>query len=232
MCAVLGFYLKQPNAEDLEAVKQTFLQSKIRGLHATGVSYVKQFEVITDKRPIPADQFIKEFDFSSALNEDGNLYLIGHCRYSTSDLRFNQPIANRRLSIVHNGVITQELPENWKKLYDFNCETSNDSELLLRTIEANKAVLHVWEDSSLSVIELHHNKKMVFYRNHKRPIYAAHWNDGFVITSTADIALRSGYRDAILQPLGSVGVIKDFRYETVDFKTNKKDLQINYAVQS
>ena len=96
---------------------RVFLESRIRGMHATGLSYVKANSIVTQKLPVSADKF--PFDFESYLNEDGNLYLVGHCRYSTSDLEYNQPIANERVSVVHNGVITQELYEDWELLHGY-----------------------------------------------------------------------------------------------------------------
>jgi glutamine phosphoribosylpyrophosphate amidotransferase len=158
-------------------------------MHATGISYVKHGKIITDKRPVPADEFA--FNFPSYVNEDGNLYMIGHCRYSTSDLEFNQPIANENLSVVHNGVITQELPEKWKELYGYDCETKNDTELILHTAEDCISPLVRWKDSSLAVIELHVDKVIRFYRNGKRPLYLTNISNGCIITSTADVIKRA-----------------------------------------
>jgi glutamine phosphoribosylpyrophosphate amidotransferase len=158
-------------------------------MHATGISYVKHGKIITDKRPVPADQF--PFNFPSYVNEDGSLYMIGHCRYSTSDLEFNQPIANENLSVVHNGVITQELPEKWKELYGYDCETKNDTELILHTAEDCISPLLRWKDSSLGVIELHVDKVIRFYRNGKRPLYLTNISNGCIITSTADVPKRA-----------------------------------------
>ena len=168
---------------------RVFLESKIRGMHATGISYVKHGKIITEKRPVPADEF--PFNFPSYVNEDGSLYLIGHCRYSTSDLEFNQPIANENLSVVHNGVITQELPEKWKELYGYDCETKNDTELILHTAEDCISPLVRWKDSSLAVIELHVDKVIRFYRNGKRPLYLTSISNGCIITSTADVPKRA-----------------------------------------
>ena len=129
-------------------------------------------------------------------NEDGNLYLIGHCRYSTSDLRFNQPIqTNPDLAIVHNGVVTQELPHNWEYLYGYQTETANDSELINRTLEAGLDPQDIWADSSLSVIELRSDKSMKAYRNGKRPLYRTQMHNGTIFTSTKDIAIRAGLPD-------------------------------------
>jgi glutamine phosphoribosylpyrophosphate amidotransferase len=189
MCSVIGAIIKEPRAEDFLMLHRVFLESKIRGMHATGISYVKHGKIITEKRPVPADEF--PFNFPSYVNEDGSLYLIGHCRYSTSDLEFNQPIANENLSVVHNGVITQELPEKWKELYGYDCETKNDTELILHTAEDCISPLVRWKDSSLAVVELHVDKVIRFYRNGKRPLYLTNISNGCIITSTADVSKRA-----------------------------------------
>ena len=189
MCSVIGAIILEPRDEDFSMLHRVFLESKIRGMHATGISYVKNGKLITDKRPVPADEF--PFNFPSYLNEDGNLYLVGHCRYSTSDLEYNQPIANENLSVVHNGVITQELPEKWKELYGYDCETKNDTELILHTAEDCVSPLLRWKDSSLAVIELHVDKVIRFYRNGKRPLYLTSISNGCIITSTADVPKRA-----------------------------------------
>ena len=189
MCSVIGAILQNPTLQDFDMLHRVFLESKIRGMHATGLSYVKANSIVTQKLPVSADKF--PFDFESYLNEDGNLYLIGHCRYSTSDLEYNQPIANENLSVVHNGVITQELPEKWKELYGYDCETKNDTELILHTAEDCISPLIRWKDSSLAVIELHTDKRIRFYRNGKRPLYLTSISNGCIITSTADVPKRA-----------------------------------------
>ena len=189
MCSVIGAILQNPTLQDFDMLHRVFLESKIRGMHATGLSYVKANSIVTQKLPVSADKF--PFDFESYLNEDGNLYLIGHCRYSTSDLEYNQPIANENLSVVHNGVITQELPEKWKELYGYDCETKNDTELILHTAEDCISPLVRWKDSSLAVIELHVDKVIRFYRNGKRPLYLTSISNGCIITSTADVPKRA-----------------------------------------
>lgn len=189
MCSVIGAIIKEPRAEDFLMLHRVFLESKIRGMHATGISYVKNGKIITEKRPVPADEF--PFNFAEYVNEDGSLYLVGHCRYSTSDLEYNQPIANENLSVVHNGVITQELPEKWKELYGYDCETKNDTELILHTAEDCISPLLQWKDSSLAVVELHVDKVIRFYRNGKRPLYLTNISNGCIITSTADVPKRA-----------------------------------------
>lgn len=197
MCAVIGAILRSPSLKDFEAIKRVFLESKIRGMHATGISFLPHWsdKVVTIKEAIPADKFVEVHmhndNFKDFLSADGNLYMIGHCRYSTSDLEYNQPISNENLSVVHNGVITQELPENWEKLYGYKCDTKNDTELLLHTVEAGKSPLKEWADESLAVCELSIDKTIRVYRNGKRPLYLTSMPNGAIITSTADIAVRA-----------------------------------------
>ena len=186
MCAVVGTIVQNPSIQQLEMIKRVILESKIRGMHATGISYVKSNSIVTQKLPVSADKF--PFDFLSYLNEDGNLYMIAHCRYSTSDLEYNQPLANTQKSIVHNGVITQELPENWKELYGYDCMTKNDSELVLHSDNP----LQEFPNMSMGVCELRVDKTLRSYRNGKRPLYLTTFNNGCIITSTKDIPYRAG----------------------------------------
>lgn len=227
MCAVIGAVIRQPSFENLDTLRRVFLDSQIRGMHATGLSYVKSGKIYTEKLPVPANEF--PFRFEEYINEDGNLYLIGHCRYSTSDLEYNQPISNEKVSVVHNGVVSQGLPEQWEDLYGYKCETKNDTELLLHTIEDNKSPLSHWIDSSLSVIELHLDKKIRAYRNGKRPIYMITLENGYIFTSTADICKRAGVNGVMmkLEPfvytvVYQSAVMYEMGYTPSDFKDLQK----------
>jgi glutamine phosphoribosylpyrophosphate amidotransferase len=197
MCAIIGAIIKSPTKDDLALLRRVFHESKIRGLHATGMSFLPSWsnKIETIKEGIPADEFVDKHlhndNLDRLVNKDGNLYLIGHCRYSTSDLEYNQPIANENLSVVHNGVITQELPEKWKELYGYDCETKNDTELILHTAEDCISPLLRWKDSSLAVVELHVDKVIRFYRNGKRPLYLTSISNGCIITSTSDVPKRA-----------------------------------------
>jgi len=167
VCSVIGALIQNPTSKDFESIRKVFLESKIRGMHATGMSVIYNGKVLTFKEPVPADRFVHLDDLEEMINDDGNLYLIGHCRYSTSDLLYNQPIANEKHSIVHNGVITQELTENWDKLFNYKCETKNDSELVLHS----DSPLEEYQDASMAVCELTFDKKLCVYRNSNRALY-------------------------------------------------------------
>lgn len=224
MCAVIGVMLQQPNAADFEMVKRVFLESKIRGMHATGISFLPAWSdgIETYKKPVPADKFEYLNDIGSLVNSDGNLYLIGHCRYSTSDLQYNQPMESPDKSIVHNGVITQELPENWKELYGYDTLTHNDSELILHSDDPLKEFSHM----SMGVVELYKEKKLRFYRNGKRPLYLTSLTNGCIITSTKDIANRAGLEhpaEVLFSTYITIDERAAYMFESV--KTNEPDLQ-------
>jgi len=187
MCAIIGAIIKDPTKDNFNMIRRVFHESRIRGMHATGMSILYNNKIMTFKEPVPADKFRHLDDLEEMLNVDGTLYLIGHCRYSTSDLSYNQPLANNSKSIVHNGVITQELPENWNKFYSYVFETKNDSELVLHSDDP----LTEFPDASMAVCELYEDGKLRFYRNGKRPLYLTSIENGSIITSTQDVPRRA-----------------------------------------
>ena len=235
MCAIIGASISNPSLEDFAMLKRVFLESKIRGMHATGMSVIPAWsdKVVTIKEPKPADYFVNTHlhndNLKDLISDDGNLYLVGHCRYSTSDLEYNQPISNEKVSVVHNGVVSQELPEHWEELYGYKCETKNDTELLLHTIEDGVSPLDRWTDASLSVVELYLDKKIRAYRNGKRPIYLTTIKNGFIITSTEDIVKRAGVDGSTIEldPFLYANILDPFtvEFEKVIEPKDFKDLQ-------
>lgn len=231
MCSVIGALIQNPTAKDFESIRKVFLESKIRGMHATGMSVLVDNKIITFKEAVPADQFKELDNLEKYVNDDGNLYLIGHCRYSTSDLLYNQPIANETHSIVHNGVITQELPENWSKIFHYPCETKNDSELVLHSDNA----LGEYPDASMAVCELSIKKQLVAFRNGKRPLYLTSLANGVIITSTADIPKRAGIKmPAVEVPMNTYLTFdSNLAMDVNVVKTNKADLQkVDYEISN
>lgn len=231
MCSVIGALIQNPTPKDFETIRKVFHESKIRGMHATGMSVIVNGKVLTFKEPVPADQFKQLDNLEDMIDDDGNLYLIGHCRYSTSDLLYNQPIANEEHSIVHNGVITQELAENWDKLFNYKCETKNDSELVLHS----DSPLEEYQDASMAVCELTSDKKLLAYRNGKRPLYLTSLSNGVIITSTADIPKRAGVRiPAVEVPMNTYITFDEDMTMSVDVvKSNNVDLQkVDYELSN
>ncbi len=191
MCGIIGVYLN--NVTDLQKKKiiKLILESGIRGVHATGISYLKKGKITT----ISAHESSKKFLSGKSLDDyidSKNLYLIAHTRYSTSDLRYNQPIGDNHLSIVHNGVISQEPPKTWKKTFGLITKTNNDSELIYCCIKNEEDPLVKFE-GSMAVCVLD-TKSLTAFRNHERPLWYALEKNGIIFASTKDILLRSGFK--------------------------------------
>jgi len=225
MCGVLGIAIKNFNERDYDLVRSLFIQSMIRGKHATGVSYVKHGKIITNKDPIPANEWIEKQDLNEWRNEDGNLYCVGHVRYSTSDLRYNQPMASDKIGIVHNGVISQESPTTWEERYKFRTETSNDSELILRAMEKEKNPLTYFHPASMAVCALYNDKRLVAFRNEERPLYSAITERSSVFASTSDILKRSGMKEIVKIPMYRIITVDGFNHSGYTIKVNVEDLQ-------
>jgi glutamine phosphoribosylpyrophosphate amidotransferase len=224
MCGVLGIAIKNFSKKDYELIRSLFIQSMIRGKHATGVSYVKNGIVNTIKESIPADQFIMNQNLEDWRNEDGHLYCVGHIRYSTSDLRYNQPMASDKLSIAHNGVISQEPHETWEDKYKLRTETSNDSELVLRAMEEDLNPLQHFEPASMAVCALYSEKQIVAFRNHERPLYY-HKNENIILfASTKNILSRCGLLSEKL-PMYEVFYVENFKVSSYTVYNNVEDLQ-------
>lgn len=186
MCAVIGVISDQ--RVDEQILIELFTQSQIRGKHATGISFIdRKNELITNCKSIPSKEFINEFDFSVLPDK---LRLIGHCRYSTSDLFYNQPLFSKVSALVHNGVITQQFPDKWKQHYGYDCETKNDSELLLKCLDNKEDPFLKFKGSSISSIYLN-NGNVSFFRNGNRPLWYAKFLGIILISSTKNIIERT-----------------------------------------
>lgn len=225
MCGVLGITIAEFNERDYDLVRSLFLQSMIRGKHATGVSYVKNGEVHTIKEPIPADEFIQKQNLENWRNEDGNLYCIGHIRYSTSDLRYNQPFSTRSLGIAHNGVISQEPPSTWYETFALQTEGENDSELILRALESSQQPLTKFNPASMAVCVLYNDKRLQAFRNEARPLHYYSDPRMTIFTSTEDIAKRSGVNNSEKAEMYRIYTVENFTFSSVGIPTNIEDLQ-------
>lgn len=183
MCGVIGIISKNVLAQ--EDIGNLLVQSKIRGQHATGISYIQ--DKMLKNKIIPKNAEHIE------LENVHTKKLIGHARYSTSSLLYNQPIHDEDISIVHNGVITQEDSSKWdNSTYQFY--TKNDSEFILKSYLEGKHPVKEYVEASISSVILDNNTGEVhFFRNEKRPLYYAETEDTYYIASTKNILVRSGY---------------------------------------
>jgi len=190
MCAIIGYSCQQLSVPDIETIQKLFEESQIRGKHASGISYIDNGRVITKIAPIPGGEFIKTIDLNQFIGTEFNM--VGHCRYSTSDIKYNQPIADEGLSVVHNGVITQEPFDKWTELFGYeNFKTKNDTEILFKSIKDENS-LSDFHDASIATCVLESNPvTLSWYRNGKRPTSFYKKDKTIIISSTKDILLRS-----------------------------------------
>jgi len=183
MCGIIGISCQDGELTSM-LMKEFLLQSQIRGKHATGIAYLDKGKVKSISEPIPSSEFIKRDFPESSL-------MIGHTRYSTSDIRFNQPIATQEIALVHNGVITQEAFDNWSEHFKYsNFSTENDTELLLKCVEDfdNPFLKFINASIACGILSRH---ELICVRNNTRPLWLF-FNEHFCgFASTEDIIKRS-----------------------------------------
>jgi len=196
MCGVVGAKISSPKNSDIELLKRVFLETEIRGKHASGVAWFNGKDISIVSKPITISEFLKDFSFEQCIVND-ELSLIGHIRYSTSDLKFNQPIGDNEFCIVHNGVISQEGPENWDKRYSY--KTRNDTEILWNCLKNNRNYNEDYKGCSVSVVSLDKDGNISNSRNGLRPQWKGTLENGYIIASTRNILKRAGFKDESIE---------------------------------
>ena len=199
MCGIVGFVSQNATTDDLEILKKVMIESRIRGKHASGIAWYDGKGIKSSVKPIAIDELVAKFDFNKLI-VNGEVAMIAHARYSTSDIKYNQPIIGKSMAIVHNGVITQSDPKTWEKQFGYKCKTCNDSELLLRAIENKDEPLKKFNTSSIAALVLKNTGELMCMRNSQRPLWAGVIGKGIVYASTYDILSRAGVTDIIPVP--------------------------------
>lgn len=195
MCGIIGVSLTKATLQDMKKVFNLIQESSIRGIHATGISIVVDGKIKTHKVHEAAAAFLNRHWVKHMIENGDNLMMLGHTRYSTSDLRFNQPLGDEDIAIVHNGVITQELPASWGEAYGLKTKTTNDSELILACINNGEKPLEKFH-GSMAVCTLS-SRMLTAFRNGQRPLWYCQQSNGVIFASTKDILLRSGFKNPI-----------------------------------
>ena len=213
MCAVVGAYSK--DKVNLELFQRVMLQSMIRGKHASGIAW-------NDNGKLAYRVISESANFLEFKNIETNM-IIGHARYSTSDLNFNQPITSDKIAIVHNGVISQENPDTWKAIYSYDFKTRNDSEIILRSYENKKHPLQLNGSIATIILDMTNKPTILFFRNEQRPLYYSTDKDIY-IASTKNILERSGF-EHILKTDSCVEYKIDGKFTTNLIRQSKTDLQ-------
>lgn len=208
MCGLAGRY--DENGFRLKEMRSILDEIGIRGLHSTGVSWREGGEIKTVIENVPYFKFnIPDVE------TDGAIF---HCRYSTSNIDYPQPVHGKTgHALVHNGVITQKSFNEWEKEFGYTGNYKCDS-ILLAGHSGNP--FEEFPESSMAAIELY-DGEFVFYRNGQRPLHYIEKNGGVIVASTASAF------PGIISKKCKVGVMYDFHNGVREVFGNKlKDLQL------
>lgn len=216
MCAIIGFESDNVTEQDLQVLKRAMIASRIRGKHASGVAWFNGEKICCEKQPLSIDRFLQDFDLHKIVYT-GKVKMIAHARYSTSDLKYNQPIVSysEEIAIAHNGVVTQETPENWEAIFGYKCETKNDSELLLQAIQNKDDVFEKFPSASIAMLILNKNG-VKGIRNGKRPLWCGKLGAGTLTCSTFDILVKAGVEVVSIRKYEAIGSDLQMRYLNED----------------
>lgn len=190
MCSIIGW-----NGNfNKELVIKLFNNSRIRGLHAFGYSYLKGELIKTEK-------FLDYNKFLNSITDLKPNKFIAHFRYSTSgdyqNSINNQPIQINDLSLVFNGVLDMSGKIDMEKTYNVKLTTENDGEIALLKMQISEEEFKILvKNKSFAGIFLDKKGNIKAYRNSNRPCYIANYNDIKIIASTKDIFNRSGITNA------------------------------------
>jgi len=198
MCGVI--YFKGNSRKHKKLIINLLEQSKIRGLHAFGVSLkLKSSQPFQIARMFSVEE-AKDFIFQHEFCE-----LIGHTRYDTSGdwriLENNQPVVLGANLLAFNGVIRMSTKEEYQKEFKQQYETANDGEIVLRMFaeEEQDKALHLLSEIGVSfagIISV--NGKSFAIRNVRRPLWIAEGSGFKIVFSTRDILSRAVRSDSNL----------------------------------
>ena len=209
MCGVIGVSLTNVTPNQVLLVKSVMRETQIRGMHASGAVHHNGEGLVRILVGVPISRLVDELIDWDEVVKSGDLKMIAHARYSTSDMEFHQPLVDKNLCMVHNGVITQEPPETWEETYGYDFNTRNDSEILLNKISAGHSPSDIVDGlagSSIAVVTIDRSGFVTGWRNSLRPLWRTEFHNGFILTSTRDIMKRaSGGRESTkVAPTGTV----------------------------
>jgi glutamine phosphoribosylpyrophosphate amidotransferase len=179
MCGIVGIVSLDKRPVKHERFNALMEEARIRGQHAHGYAYVDGDKVRIHSQAGP---------FTKLPDDIETVALIGHCRYSTSDLLYNQPIGDDAMAVVHNGVISQSDPSTWYDEFGVKCSGRNDTEILFRLAQIDMSPLVAGGSQAACLLTANY---AMLWRNEYRPAYFSIYEGQLVFASTADILYRS-----------------------------------------
>ena len=190
MCGIIGYASDSPKASHAKQIGSLFSESKIRGLHAFGFSWLNGNDLTTEKFS-NVNRCIESLPGLTSR-------LIGHCRYSTSgdyqDIENNQPLQIGQAAMAFNGVISMATKKENERKHGRQYETDNDGEIFLDKLTSDDG----WEEFvargkfSFAGLVLKDNK-IIALRNKNRPLYRVGSDGATFFASTRDIFKRAGF---------------------------------------
>lgn len=214
MCAIFGFmdYGKKVSASTLKRLLRALsVAAESRGTDATGISYVKNGNIVTFKKAKPAHKVKLYFPKDTTA-------VIGHTRFTTQGsekcIYNNHPFEgktdNHNFALAHNGVLynDRELRRE-KDLPDTKIET--DSYIAVQLIERENAVdlnsIKTMSESVLGsfVFTILRDDNTIFLIKGDNPITLVHFSELglYLYASTTDIL------NAALKAVNLAGTCKE-----------------------
>lgn len=190
MCGIIGIQFVNKNRPEKarEFIEHLLLESKIRGLHATGAAAAVGGEIRVLKAALPAQKFLQVPEWAAFCDPLPDSMIL-HTRYSTSgdwrDDQNNQPLVTGILALVHNGIVSMGTKEEMEQAYGVALTTQNDSEIILRNIDRHLAQgegistsiyaglhdIHAVQPPIFACGLLSRTGEVYCFRDHVRPLY-------------------------------------------------------------
>ena len=182
MCAIIGFKGKY----DQDLLTRVFDNSRIRGLHAFGFSYI-------DKGEFGGRIWWNYESFVKDIHAKAPSEFIAHFRYATSgdylQPENNQPLYDSGVAIAFNGVISQKSKAAMEKEFALRLRAENDGYVLLQKYTDDQFT----SSPNITFAMVGLDKDGLFaLKNNKRPLWYTKNDDFVLLASTRDIMERSG----------------------------------------
>lgn len=199
MCGVIACATPELDQATGDLIARIFYQSKIRGMHACGFSFVHERGHIETAKFFTVDDLLPVLAGVCRAHARRPLLLIGHTRYSTSgdwhDHRNNQPLALGEIALVFNGCIDMGLREEYEAKYGKSYSTENDGEIFCRKVLDGEDWQGFVVGGSFSFAGAFlHRGELTVLRNRNRPLHRGRLGDATVVASTRDILWRAGFQ--------------------------------------
>lgn len=188
MCSIIAV----SGSWDEEIVKKIMQNSRIRGLHSFGYSFV-------EKEKIQNLKFLEYNQFIQSLIQKKPEKFIAHFRYSTSGdwkvIENNQPILLDDFCLAFNGVIDMSSKSEMEKKFELKMETENDGEIAIVKYKQNRDLFLDFINENkrtFAGVFLNKENKIIAIKNNLRPLSISKDKNATYLASTSDILSRSG----------------------------------------